>query len=304
VYRVGAGGNLNDLTWLDEQGKSLGTVGQRASYLEPLLSPDGKHIAFSQLNNQTGNSNIGVLDLIRGASTALTFDTGGNRFPLWSPDGKTIAFASNRSGHFDLYRKPADGSSEETVLLKSEHDKRPNSWSLDGRFLLFEDFDPKTGRDLWILPMTGDPKPFPFLRTPFDEFRAAFSPDGRYVAYVSTESGVGEVYVRPFMPDKTGEGAKWAISNGHGGGFVFPRWRRDGKQLFYTQNFQQMAVDVSTEKTFQSGAPRRLFDVHAPSYLVPDISADGARFLYGLFGGTDPQAPFVVVLNWQSALKK
>src|SRR5262249_43742996 len=261
MYRIGAGGTLLQLTWFDAQGKVSGTAGERGAYANPALSPDGMHIAVTQLDLQKGSSNIWVLDTLRGTSTRLTFNAGRDDFAVWSPDAKRIAFASNRNGHLDLYEKPADGSSEERILLKSDGDKVPTGWSADGLYLLYTNVDPKTQADLWVLPMSdpSDRKPIPFLRTPFREAIGRFSPDGRFIAYQSDESGLLEIYVRPFSPDKgadSASGAKWMVSKGGG---VQPHWQADGKQLFYLSQLQQMAVDVATDKTFQVGVPRRLF---------------------------------------------
>jgi Tol biopolymer transport system component len=301
---VGAGGDQRQLTWFDSQGKVLGTVGDKGSYVNPKVSPDGNRIAVTQLDRQGGDSNIWVLDPTHGGTaTKVTFGRGRNDFPVWSPDGKSIAFASNRNGHLDLYQKNADGSGEDIVLLKSDQDKAPTSWSRDGRFLLYDAVDAKTGDDIWVLPLQGERKPVPFLRTEFQELRARFSPDGRWIAYLSTESGSPEIYVRPFSPEKGSEaasGGKWMISKGNGA-WVF--WRGDGKELFYfSQSLQVMAVDISTEKTFRAGVPQRLFNF--PLLVAGDVSADGKRFLYATPEGSNAPSPFMVVTNWQAALKK
>jgi eukaryotic-like serine/threonine-protein kinase len=300
---VGAGGDLRQLTWFDPQGKVLGTVGEKGAYESPAVSPDGSRVAVTQFDWQNGNSNIWVLDVSRGTSTKVTYNAGRNANPEWSPDGKNIVFSSNRGGHMDLYVKNADGSGEERLLLKSEEDKLPNSWSRDGRFLLYSNVNPKTQEDLSILPLDGDRMPVPFLATQFREGFGRFSPDGRWIAYMSNESGNDEIYVRPFSPDKIAEsaaGGKWLISRGGG---VFPHWRGDGKELFYfTAALQQMALDVSTEKTFQPGVPRQLFPI--PLLSRGDVTADGRRFLYPTPEGSNAPSPFTVVTNWQAALKK
>jgi Tol biopolymer transport system component len=203
----------------------------------------------------------------------------------------------------DLYQKPADGSGEERLLLKSEEDKAPTSWSRDGRFLLYTNLDPKMREDLWVLPLQGDRKPIPFLRTESREGNGRFSPDGRWIAYQSNESGNPEIYVRPFSPNAGGEpasGGKWMVSKGGGNG---PRWRGDGKELFYARTLQQMAVDVTTEKTFQAGVPKLLFAT-LPISTPSDAAADGKRFLFAAPDGLNTQTPFTVVLNWQAGLKK
>jgi Tol biopolymer transport system component len=202
----------------------------------------------------------------------------------------------------DLYVKNADGTGEERLLLESQEDKTPEDWSRDGRYLVYRDTDPKNSEDIWILPLQGNAKPIPFLRTEFSEGLARFSPDGRWIAYTSTEAGNPEVYVRPFSPENAGKeaaGGKWLISNGGG---LFAAWRADGKELFYvTPALQQMAVDVSTSKVFEHGMPRRLFALSL--FNRGDVSGDGKRFLY-----TSPEvtasSPFVVVTNWQARLRR
>jgi Tol biopolymer transport system component len=303
AYRVGAGGNSLQLTWFDRDGKPQGTLGAKGFYRNPAISPDETRVAVSQLDSQRGSSNIWVLDINRGTSTRLTFNAGNDDSPVWSPDGKQIVFRSNRSGHFDLYQKPADGSGEERLLLKSEEDKSPTGFSRDGRLLLYQANTPKTKNDIFVLPMEGDPKPVPVLRTEFNEGQAQFSPDGRWVAHTSEESGSPEIYVRPFSLQNSGEGAKWMISKGGG---TRPRWRADGKELLYTDagGGQQMAVEITLgEKSIQAGTPHRLFSI--PGFPnQPDFTPDAKRFLYPSFEGANAQTPFTIVLNWQAGLKK
>src|SRR5262249_34448227 len=144
-----------------------------------------------------GNPDVWLMDTVRGVPTRFTFDSNVDGMPLWSPDGNWIVFRSSRLGTFDIFRKPSTGAVEEEVLLQSKTVKTPLDWSPDGKFLLFYDTDPKSGLDLWVLPMTGDRKPFPFVKTQYDERNAQFSPDGRWVAYQSSESGRFEIYVQP-----------------------------------------------------------------------------------------------------------
>ncbi len=209
----------------------------------------------------------------------------------------------------DLYQKAANGATGEELLLKSSERKFPSDISRDGRFLLYETVDPKTGVDIWVLPLQGDRKPFPFLITKSSEFDGHFSPDGRWVAYQSDESGRYEVYVRPFSPDSraidaSGGGAKWQIS--YGGGLE-PRWGADGKELYYvTQDGKVMEVDVTTSPAFQVGTPKLLFQGPPSVGGAGDYTADGKRFLFlaPAGQGSQAQAPFNVVLNWQEMLKQ
>ncbi len=303
AYRVGPGGDQSQLTWFSASGALAGTAGPTGSYANPAISPDGTRVAVTQFDAQSGNSNIWVLEFARGAPAKVTFNSGRNDFAVWSPDGKSIAFASNRAGHLDLYRKNADGAGEESLLLKSDEDKTPTSWSRDGRYLLYASLDPKTSEDIWVLPLQGERKPIPLLRTEFREGFAHFSPDGRWIAYLSYESGNPEIYVRPFSPEKGSEaasGGKWLISNGGG---LNPAWRADGKELFYVSTaLQQTTVDVSTVNTFLPGASRRLFTV--PSFSAGDASADGKRFLFAAPEGSGAPSPFMVVTNWQAGLNR
>lgn len=250
-----------------------------------------------------------LLDFSRGTSTRFTFGSSVATAAVWSPDGSRIIFASSREGNLDLYQKLASGARDEELLLKSSENKLPTSWSHDGRFLLYYAIDPKTKADLWVLPLNGDKKPFPFLRTEFNEQYGRFSPDGRWIAYSSDESGRDEIYVRSFSPDAAGTasaaGGKWLISNGGG---TQPRWRGDGRELYYlAPDGKLMAVQVTTSPVFQAGVARILFQAPPTiSASTPrwDVTGDGKRFLLPAPTAQSAQAPITVVLNWQAALKK
>ena len=306
AYRVGTGSTGTQLAWVDPKGTITSVVGDKGAYSNPAISPEGTRIAYSQFDSQNGKSNIWVLDTVRATNTRLTLNSGRDDNPVWSPDGRSIAFASNRAGHFDLYRKPADGG-EETPLLKSDQDKFPTSWSRDGHFLLFTKVDPKTHEDVWVLPLDGSSPPKPaFPPTAFAEQGGRFSPDGRWIVYSSNESGKFEIYVWPFSPNATSEsaaGAKVTVSNG--GGF-YERWRSDGKELFYVGGnggSQQMAVDVTPGKAFEFGMRRAVFPITFLYASPPDVTPDGKQFLYVASGDTK-QTPMNVVLNWQAGLKR
>ncbi len=300
TFRVGPGGNQRQMTWFDSTGKSLGLVGDKGSYQNPVISPDGAHVAVTQFDSQRGDSNVWVLDLARGTSTKVTFSAGRNDFPVWSPDGKSLAFASNRDGHLDIYQKNADGSGEETLLLKSDEDKEPRSWSKDGRFLVYRAQGATTLGDVWVLPLQGERKAFRILASDRNEGLPELAPDSRWLAYVSDEAGSADVYVRPFSPDKGADaasGGKWLISKGGG---INPLWR--GNQIFYyTQSLQVMVVDVEAEGTFKPGVPRALFAM--PLLTRGDVSADGKRLLLVTPEGSTAPSPFIVVSNWQAGLK-
>jgi eukaryotic-like serine/threonine-protein kinase len=294
VYRTG---EVNDrMIWVDRSGKELETLGDPAKYHNPELSPDEKHLVFD-LDDPQGGTNVWIRDLARGVNSRLTFGSGGGVVPQWSPDGKRVVYTTG----IDLVEKSADGQGAEMPLLKSDELKIAEDWSPDGRFLAFMSRGKETSWDIWILPMEGDRKPFPWLKTPAFEANAAFSPDGGYIAYESNESGRGEVYVQSFP----GPGGKWQISAGGG---AEPRWRADGKELFYRVGFQRiMAVDVQTGATFQAGIPKTLIstgldsDIARTHYLP---SKDGQRFFLVATPAHSSLTPTTVVLNWMAELGK
>ena len=299
TYRVGPGANEGQLSWFDSAGNFTGSVA-KGNYGNAELSPDETRIAVTEFDSQSGASNIWVFDLQRGSRTKVTFNAGRNDFAVWSPNGDRIVFASNRNGFMDLYEKNADGTGEERLLLKSDDEKQPTSWSRDGRYLLYNMAGPG---DIGVLPLEGERKPFPFLHTEFPEGQAVFSPDGRWIAYTSLESGSPEAYIRPFTPEKgseSGAGGKWLVSNGGG---QRPRWRGDGKELYYVSPApQQFAVDITMGSVPRPGVPRRLFAV--PLLNNYTVTADGKRFLRVSASGGASASPFRVVTNWQAGLRR
>ncbi len=312
AYRSGSSGSNSQLVWFDRGGKSLGTLGQPADYLGGLaLSPDGKRVAVSEVD-QAGKSDVWLLDVARGVHTRFTFDALSTR-PTWSPDGMRLVFNSTRGGSPNIYQKDSSGSGNEELLLKSAF---PEDWSPDGRYLLYNFSDPKIGnRDLWVLPDPAGPpenhKPIPYLQTPFSKGQGQFSPDGHWIAYTSDESGPSQyqVYVQSFP---AGAG-KFQVSTGTGG--TQPRWRRDGKEIFYlAADGKLMAVETQTAPTFEAGAPRALFDPQISRGRMPawvyyryDVTADGKRFLVSSGPAaleSSASAPITVVVNWLAALKR
>jgi serine/threonine protein kinase len=296
------GGGDRQLTWYDRDGKVLGTVGEPGDYRDLALSPDGTRVAYRKRSGQA--SNIWLLDLSRGASTRFTFGSTLDSSPIWSPDGKRIIFRSGNS----LYQKLASGAKDAELLLESSAQPRADGWSRDGKFLVYEVRDPKTNWDIWLLPLEGDKKPIPFLVTEFTEGDASFSPDGRWVAYISDESGHLEVYVRSFVMNSARTaveaGGKWQVSNGYA---VDPRWRADGRELYYNaQSGQIMAVEIATSPEFRPGKPQPLgfaTERGTSSGTFWENTADGRRFLVAASKNNKPE-PYTVVLNWQAALKK
>ena len=297
-YSAGAGLNSR-LTWFDRGGKALGNVGPAGSYFAPALSPDGGTLAADILDSQTGTYDLWLYDLARNTGSRFTTDPKHDDHPIWSPDGTRIAFSSDRKGHYDLYQKSVNGAEKEELLLESPLPKFPSDWSKDGRFIVYYQLDPKTKFDLWLLPRSGDAgsrKPVPLLQTPFNESWAKISPDGRWLAYTSDETGSSEVYVQSFPS----LGGKWKVSVDGGSR---PVWRRDGKELFYIgTNLKLMAATVKPGSSFQTSSSKPLFDTRLTSSRLFDVSQDG-RFLV-INPIEEPTPPMTVVVNWNSKIRR
>ena len=298
AYHAGAGPKTQ-LAWFDRAGREIGRLGQPEDQLAPRLSPDQKRVAVARRGAQGQNLDIWLLERARDTSTRLTsFQPAINSVPVWAPDSGRIVFNSNRDGAFDLYQKASSGADSEQPLLKSNESKLPTDWSFDGRFILYQAQHPKTGYDLSVLPLEGDGKPVPVLQTEFNELLGQFSQDGRWIAYQSDESTQYQIYVQGF-PKASG---KVQVSTDGGNR---PRWRRDGRELFYLSSERKMmVVDVNaTAATFETGRPRELFQtrVVGSAVMVPtyDVTADGQRFLINTAldeAGGPP--PMTVVMNW------
>jgi serine/threonine protein kinase len=293
----------SSLQWFDRNGKKLATVGEPADYSNPGLSPDDSKLAICIRDSQTGTRDIWIFDLVRGGKTRLTFDPADDIDPIWSPDGTRIAFTSDRSGQRNIYWKLADGSGPEELLVGGkEAQENVEDWSRDGKYLIYN-YPAGPHAVLRVLPLAGDRKPATYLDTPFYTQQSQFSPNGKWVAYYSNESGTKEVYVQGFSLDPSQPRGKWQISTGGG---ELPRWRRDGKELFYHFGTQYFAVDVKTDgPTFVAGVPKSLFEAHAVGSTGSGgspyvVTSDGKRFL--VLAATDekaPSSPIDVVVNWR-----
>jgi Tol biopolymer transport system component len=306
VYRSSAATQNARVLWYDRQGNLVVLPEQPSGIRALALSPDAARAALVRLDSGSPNGDLWTWDAARFNSTRMTFDPGRAESPVWTPDGLRVIFASTRDGPLNLYRKLANESKQDEVLWKSGEDKTPTSISPDGRFLLYTQTDPRTKKDIWVLSNPngnpGDRKATPFQRQEFNETEAQFSKEpetgSRWVAYTSDESGRSEVSVRAFPLNPSGD--KWPVSKAGGSN---PRWRGDGKELFFAApDGGVMSVDITTESTFQASAPRTLFKV--PAGLLPnwDVTADGKRFL--VLVPQDAPVPFTVLQNWQAALKR
>ena len=311
VHRAGRG-ERRQLTWVDRAGIALGTVGPDdwEGLANPELAPNEQRIAVNR--TVRGNPDVWLIDTGRDLQTRFTFDASSDGHPLWSPDGGRVVFRSLRNGPWDLFWKAASGAGDEQLLLETEEFKSPLSWSPDGQVLLYEIQYPKTGLDLWALPLGGDRKPFPVADSPSDETSGQFSPDGRWLAYQSNESKTSQIYVRPFR----GSGGPWQVSSTEGGSQ--PRWRPDGRELFYVApDARLMAVPIAVgtdSQTLEPGAPVPLFRTQLASGAGGNVSglmskpqyavASDRRFLMNVSVEGATAAPITVVLNWDVALKR
>lgn len=292
--------SLSQLVWFDRGGKPAGKVGIPGSYDNVRLSPDGRRVATDQTDPDGRHVDIWVHEPARGATTRLTFDPSAHQSPIWSPDGKQILFCSNRKLGFRLYLKNADGSGseEEVADLGALSSVNAWDWSRDGNYILV-----KKANELWYL---SGPKRVakPLLQVKWTVRNAQFSPDGRWVAYASNETGSMEIYVSPF-PSWDG---KWQVSNAGG---EEPRWRDDGRELFYlSAEGKMMAVEVKTGTSFETGSRAALFQtqrrqtVSAQDVFSYDVTRDGQKFLIATRVDEANAAPVSVVLNWSSELQK
>ena len=303
----GVQSNQSKLVWVSRNGAEQPLAAPARAYRGPRLSPDGHQVAVAI---QEQESQVWLYDLSRETLTRLTFGGTVNNNPSWTPDGKRIAFESNKEGPLNIFWQLADGTGGLERLTTSEYVQVPHSWAPDGQLLAYAEATSTTGYDIWMLRMGESSagsgqvrKAQPFLRTRFDEAVPRFSPDGRWLAYVSNESGRNEIYVQPYP----GPGGKWQISTESG---REPVWNRNGREVFYRSGDKMMAVEITTQPSFIMGKPRMLFEgryrptpATSPNY---DVSPDGQRFLMLKPVEQEQAAPtqINVVLNWFEELKR
>jgi len=311
-YRNGSATDWQ-FTWYDREGRVLGHEREQGMVSHPALSPDGTRIAYTRVSEGKGHE-VWMIDLARGTKTRLSFAPEGADSPAWSPDGKRVAFSSyvvTLGGNSALYVKEVASGKPEEAVLRSNKLKYMNGWSRDGRSLLFTQISPENARySLWAIavePAGSDRQPASLGGSGFNELQGQVSPDSRWLAYTSNLSGKYEIYVRPFPP--AGRTSQWLVSNGGGDE---PRWRGDGKELFYHEpDGKLMAVNVTSgsgDESFQMGAPHELFthtNIGESSIVYRyDVSADGKRFLLQERMSSVTDVPATVVVNWEAGMSK
>jgi eukaryotic-like serine/threonine-protein kinase len=313
LYATGSGAQGSySIQWTDRQGKVLGTVGEPAEYSDPRISHDGQKLAVS-IDTGEGGNNIWVFDLVHGTRNRVTFGNGINAGATWSPDDKSLIFSSGRSGIYQLYEQPADGSGEARRLTDSTTNGNATEvagfWSRDGKYLAYTVPNPGNGNSqIWLLQLSAggpDPavaKPRPFIQANYDVFSPAISPDSKWLAFASNETGHNEVYVVPLA----GGPGKWQISSGGG---VEPRWSATGNEISYlSHDGDLMVAEIkSSSNSIAVGKPTKLFHLGETSALTIfryDFPPDGKRFLVMTIGGQAHPEPLTVISNWQALLPK
>jgi len=288
----------NELVWVDRQGHRTGVAAPVAAYESIALSPDGKRIAFDRYSST--DQDVWVHDIERQLSSRFTMQGRLNNVPVWSPDGSTIAFATIRNGGLDIYQRKVGATSDDDEVLRANAIPIlfPSDWSRDGRFLMYYRTDTKTRLDTWVLPLFGDRTPMKILGTPYNESQGQFAPDGKSFAFVSDESGQPQVYLQSF-PSPT---LQAQVSTGGG---TQPRWRPDGRELFYlAPHGKIMAVSMRGSATLETDAPRPLFNTPLDSGALRQtyaVSPDGQRFLLQTPSASS-SSTLTVVLNWPGLL--
>jgi len=287
--------------WVDRAGRTIKTLKQLADMRVARIAPDGRRFVAANYDLPTNNFDLWLSDVTGGNTVRFTFDPGNDGFPVWSPDASRIAWAASRGESFQLYEKAVNHAGQETPLLQSNHNQVPTDWSRDGRYIIYRQSDPKTNIDIWALPLFDRQNPFPLVQSAANESGGVLSPDGRWLAYHSDESGRYEVYIQSFP----GGGGKQRISTGGG---VWPCWRGDGKELYYRAlDDKLMAAPVTGQASLSVGPPVTLFEFRSgglPDQPYFSMDHDGQRFLLNAIVETETNSPLTVVVNWMAGMKK
>jgi eukaryotic-like serine/threonine-protein kinase len=287
------------LTWFDRSGQQLETVGPIGAYLKARLSPDQKRIAISRRDPSSTVFDLFIYEIARGTNSRLTTGTADVDNLAWSPDGNYLIWSNRQVSKSEIYRKLSSGAGQVDVIAESNNPMFVTDWSSDGKSVLYTDADPATTHNIWALPMDGDRKAFPYFQTPNEDGNARFSPDGRFVAYRSRESGANEIYVQTFPASSE----KWLISTNGG---MNPVWSPTGKELFFVAtDGKLMSVDVGGGNSLQPGKPKVVFDlVTARTNATQDydVSTDGQRFLF-ISRMAEATSSIIVAVNWNADLK-
>jgi len=287
-------GNVSRLAWMDRSGRETGTVMPLAAYQYPRLSPDGKKLVVVKIDPRSGTGDLYLTDLATGTSVPLTTYPRHEFGPVWSPDSQAVAFVRENNAPPFLHRIGVEGGEAEPMVAPSGGVQTATDWLKDGS-ILYQDVSGETNTDLMILPADGDRKPRKLLATRFNEMHGTVSADGRWLAYVTDDSGQPEVYVRSFP--QMGAARRVSINGG-----LWPRWARDGRELYFTERGRLMAVTVRTSGDFEAGIPAVLFQPSA-GLVDYDVAADG-RFLVNLGKAGFNATRLNVVMNWESVLKE
>lgn len=303
VLAYQASGDTFELVWYDRRGGASESGWGRQNFGKARISPDGQSVAADIVDVRTGMADLWVFNAARGGPIRFTTDFDDEIEPVWSPDGRRVMFATPRTGAPDLVAKSWGESGSDEVLAQSEKPLSPEDWSKDGRWIAYTETTAQTAEDLWLLSTAGDRKSRPIATTRFEGWGARFSPDSRWIAFVSNESGKSEVHV-------TSVGKKLRISTGGGS---TPLWSNDGKELFYLSADGRFVMTVRVEPgaTFKAGNPARLFSIgpaptsrHRLQRMAFDVAPDGQRFLIGVAIGEPASSRIMVVLNWRAAIRQ
>ena len=298
VAQSGSEFALSQPVWFDRKGKELGVVGKPDVYQNIFIAPNGRSVAVDKTDMESQNIDVWTYELQRDSAKRLTFDPALDAVPIWSPDAARVVFSSNRQLNWDLYIKNSDGAQAEKRIVQDDVDKVANDWSKDGKYILYT-----RGTDLWFVTVP-ELKSSMFLKATSVLRNGQFSPDGKWVVYASNESGKWEIYATSF-PESRG---KWQVSTGGGDQ---PRWRGDGKEVFYlSSDGKMLAAPVTMGAKLDAGTPVALFQptlreqVSSSDLFVYDVSRDGQRFLINTPVKQAETAPMTVVLNWTAKLNK